>query len=116
MEQILAGVADLPMYQVTELTSENFEFFTFVPWADGYQAVTADSMIGSIAHSVVLVQVPEGADAADFAAQMEANANPGKWICVVAESVQTASSGNLALLVMSSQATADAIIANFNSL
>ena len=116
MESILSGVADLPMYQVTDLTAETFEFYTFVPYEEGYTGVTADSMIGSIAHSVVLVQVPEGADAEAFAETMEANANPSKWICVTAESVQTAVKGNLVLLVMSAQATADAIVENFNAL
>ena len=116
MNSILSGVADLPMYQVTELTSDNFEFFTFIPYADGYKGVQADSLIGSIAHSVVLVEVPAGTDASTVAADMKANADPRKWICVEAESVQTAVKGQLVLLVMSTQAHADAIVANFNAL
>ena len=116
MNSILNGVADLPMYQVSELTADNFEFFAAIPYVEGYKGVQADAMIGSIAHSVVLVEVPEGTDAATVAADMEANADPRKWICVEAESVQTAVKGQMILLVMSSQATADAIVANFNAL
>ena len=116
MNTILSGISDLPMYQPTELTADNFEFFTFLPYQEGYRGVQADSMIGSIAHSVVLVELPPDADAAQVAADISANANPGKWICVEAESVQTVANGNLVLLVMSTQATADAIVANFNAL
>ena len=64
----------------------------------------------------LIAKVPEGADAEAFAETMAANANPSKWICVTAESVQTAVKGNLVLLVMSAQATADAIVENFNAL
>lgn len=116
LDGILKDVPDLPGYQATELTSENFEFYAFVPYEEGYEGLAADAMIGSIAHSVVLVRVPEDADAAAVAKDMEDNADPRKWICVEAESVQTAVKGQLVLLVMSTQATADAIVANFNAL
>lgn len=113
---VLSGIEDLPMSMPSELTADNFEFYAAIPYADGYRGVQADSAIGSIAHSVVIVEVPEGGDPSQVAADMAANANPRKWICVEAESVQTAVNGNLVLLVMSSQATADAIVANFNAL
>ena len=116
MTSILDGVPDLPDYEAVPLTEENFEFFTFLPYADGYEGLEADALIGSIAHSVVLVELPPDADAAQVAADISANANPCKWICVEAESVQTVANGNLVLLVMSTQATADAIVANFNAL
>lgn len=113
---ILKNVADLPMYEPTELTAENFEFYTFIPYADGYEGVTADALIGSIAHSVVLVRVPDGTDAAQVAADIEANADPRKWICVEAEKTVVRQRGNTILLVMSSTATTDAIVANFDAL
>lgn len=116
MASILSGVPELPALMETELTAESFEFYTFIPQGEGYRGLASDAAIGSIAHSVVLVEVPEGADASQAAADMAANANPRKWICVEAESVQTASKGRLALLVMSTQAVADALIANFNAL
>ncbi len=116
MASILSGVPELPALMETELTAESFEFYAFIPQGEGYRGLASDAAIGSIAHSVVLVEVPEGADASQAAADMAANANPRKWICVEAESVQTASKGRLALLVMSTQAVADALIANFNAL
>ena len=116
VNSVISGIDDLPMSMPSELTADNFEFFTFIPDQDGYRGVQADSAIGSIAHSVVIVEVPEGGDPSQVAADMKANANPRKWICVEAESVQTAVNGNLVLLVMSTQAHADAIVANFNAL
>lgn len=116
MEEILKDVENLPMYEITELTEENFEFMTFVPYADGYEGVTADALIGSIAHSVVLVRVPDGADAAQVAADMEANANPNKWVCVGAEATHVRQQGNTILLVMSSVDIANAILVSFDSL
>ena len=41
MEDILKDVENLPMYEITELTEENFEFMTFIPYEDGYEAVSA---------------------------------------------------------------------------
>ena len=116
LETVTANVADLPKSWSQMLDSSNFEFSTFIPYKEGYQAINGDAMVGSIAHSVVIVQVPDGEDAAQVAADMEENANPSKWICVTAESVQSASNGNYAILVMSTQAIADAIIANFNAM
>ena len=116
LSTVTAGIEDLPMSFSELLTAENFESFAFIPYAEGYRGINGDAMIGSIAHSVVIVEVPEGTDAATVAADMKANANPRKWICVEAESVQTASKGNLAILVMSSQDWADTIIANFNAM
>ena len=108
---------DLPAYQPTDLTDTvMYESFTFLPYEEGYHAASADALIGAIAHSVVLVEVPDGADADAVAEQLAAKANPRKWICVEAESVQVAVKGQLVLLVMSDTATADAIIAAFNAL
>ena len=113
---ILKDAGELPMYEVTELTAENFEFYTFIPYAEGYEGVTADALIGSIAHSVVLVRVPDGTDAVQVAADIESKANPAKWICVEAEKTVVRQRGNTILLVMSSEATTDAIVAGFDAL
>ena len=75
----------------------------------------ASAMIGSIAHSVVLLKLPEGADVAAVAADIEANMDPRKWICVEAEATMVKTSGQYVLMAMSSQATVDAISANFDT-
>ncbi|MDD3165705.1 MAG: hypothetical protein PHS97_07595 [Oscillospiraceae bacterium] len=112
---ILDGVSDLPMVGDIELTAENFSYYTFIDAIDGAEAMASEAMIGSIAHSVVLVRLPAGSDAETVAKDIKDNANPRKWICVEAEQVTVTVRGNLVLLVMSSTATADAITANFEA-
>ena len=116
MASILANVADLPMVGEVELTSENFDFYAFTDYADGYEGLASDAMINAIAHSAVLVRVPDGTDVETVRADIEANANPAKWVCVNAEKTTVIANGNVILLVMSSTATTDAIAANFQAL
>lgn len=115
MTSILSGV-ETPGYAITELAAEQYPLYLFIDQPEGAQAVTADSLIGSIAHSVVLMRLPDGADVSGIAKQVKDNADPRKWICVEAEKVIVKTKGNLVLLVMSTTDIADAIAANFDAL
>lgn len=115
MTSILSGV-ETPGYAITELAAEQYPLYLFIDQPEGAQAVTADSLIGSIAHSVVLMRLPDGADVSRIAKQVKDNADPRKWICVEAEKVIVKTKGNLVLLVMSTTDIADAIAANFDAL
>ena len=103
-DKLYEGIApeDMPMVGTMELMSENFEYSAFVPYKDSYLAVESMPMIGAMPHSVVIVKAESAEAATALAADMEANANPRKWICVGARSVKSASKGNLAILVMTS--------------
>ena len=116
MAAILTDVADLPSVGDVPLDSENFEFYAFIPMPEGGEGLASDALIGSIAHSVVLVRVAEGTDAQQTADEIKANADPRKWICVEAEKCETAVRDDVVLLVMSNEQTADAILANFEAL
>ena len=115
MTSILSGV-ETPGYAITELAAEQYPLYLFIDQPEGAQAVTADSLSGSIAHSVVLMRLPDGADVSGIAKQVKDNADPRKWICVEAEKVIVKTKGNLVLLVMSTTDIADAIAANFDAL
>ena len=115
MTSILNGV-DTPNYSITELTAEMYPLYLFIDQPEGAEAVSADAMIGSIAHSVVLMRLPSGADVSGIAQQVKDNADPRKWICVEAEKTIVKTKGDLVLLVMSDTAAADAIAANFDGL
>ena len=52
---------------------------------------------------------------AAVAADIEANMDPRKWICVEAEATMVKTSGQYVLMVMSSQEIVDAISANFDT-
>lgn len=115
MTSILSGV-ETPGYAITELAAEQYPLYLFIDQPKGAQAVTADALIGSIAHSVVLMRLPDGSDVSGIAQQVKDNADPRKWICVEAEKVIVKTKGDLVLLVMSTTDIADAIAANFDAL
>lgn len=105
---------DVPVYEATELTKENFEFFAFIPYADGLTGYQADALINSIPHSLVLVRSENG-NTADIAQKMLDNADIRKWICVSADVKQVAYTEHYALLVMSSAEVVEDLIANFET-
>ena len=77
------------------------KYFTGLASAESVQeAAVFEPMIGSIAFSMVAVQVAEGADAEAVAEAMKAGIDTRKWICVEANDLLTATSGDIALLVM----------------
>ena len=115
LHELTTGTNEDMMMMEGEATEETFEYYTFAPYMEGVTAVYSEPMIGSIAHCVVLMQLPEGADVAAFAETVETNMDPRKWICVEAEEAFVKTSGQYVLLVMSEKATADAIAANFDT-
>ena len=114
MDDLYADIEELPMVGNTELDAENFQYFAFVDYPQDAEALASDALINAVAHSGVLVRVKENAQS--IAESMEKNANPNKWVCVGAEKTIVKRKGNLIMLVMSSEATADAIAANFDKL
>ena len=47
------------------LDSENFKYFAFIDYKDGYEAACNEALVNACAHSVVLVRVPDGDDATE---------------------------------------------------
>ena len=114
LDQLVGGINDELMVGTMEITSDMYEYYG-IPATEGIYAVVSMPMIGSIAHEVVLVELPEGVDAADFAAQVEAGQNPMKWVCVQPETTWVKTSGNYVVAVMSAAQMADAVAANFET-
>lgn len=115
LQKLVAGAADDIMCDNTIITADQYPYYLFIDYIDGSIAASASAMIGSIAHSVVLLKLPEDADVAAVAADIEANMDPRKWICVEAEATMVKTSGQYVLMVMSSQEIVDAISANFDT-
>ena len=103
------------MLMNAEVPADSYEYLLFIPYIEGSYAVVSEPMIGSIAHSVVLLQLPEDADVQAVAAEIETNMDPRKWICVEAESSWVKTSGQYVLMVMSTQEAANVIAANFET-
>lgn len=116
MDAILDGVENLPESESIELTGEKWETHAFITPSEGMEGRASDALMSPVAHSVVLVRVPEGGDAQKAASEIEANANPNKWICVSAEKTVVRQHGNTILLVMSYEKLADSIVNNFDEL
>lgn len=78
--------------------------------------VSSEPMISSQAYSLVLAKVKEGVDANTVAKEMSEKVNTAKWICVSAEKLYATSSGDIVLLVMSSEDMAKPIYEKFKTL
>jgi len=109
VDQLYDGIPDVPMTESWELTPANAQSMIFIDFVEGSKGVISQAMINVIPHALVLLELPEGADTAAVAAQIEANADPNKWICTAAEKLGVFTSGRYIVMVMSDAATVDAI-------
>lgn len=76
---------------------------------DGVEAIAADSLINAVPHSVVLMRAQDAETAKKLAADVEANLNPAKWVCVEAEKTAVLVHNCTVLLVMSWSNVTDAL-------
>lgn len=100
----------------TPLTEENSEYSLGVTrnrYADG---IAAEAAMSSVPFSVCLVQANSADEAEQLAADIEANADPRKWVCVEAESKIVDWSGDKVILIMASSDLADQLHAGFTAL
>ena len=82
------------------------------------EAAVYGPMMSSMAFSLVAAQVVEGADAEAVAEEMKNGVDPRKWICVEADEVMTAVSGDVVMLIMLDSAsglTAQSFVDAFNT-
>lgn len=114
MEQLIAGINDEMMVGTVEITADMYEYYG-IPATEGIYAVVSMPMIGSIAHEVVLVELPEGTDAEAFAAEMENLKNPLKWVCVQPENSWSNAYGNYVVSVMTTEDMANGVLENCNT-
>ena len=123
LEEIMTKVyADVPederpmMLTNIEVTEENVENYLGTKDIEYEEALASESAVGSIAHSVVLVRMKDGANIEDAKKKIEENVNPRKWICVEAEDVVVKNKGNLIILIMSSSNYIEKIENSFDNL
>lgn len=107
LEEIMTSIYDgveveLPPVVNTEVTKENSDYYFGIENMDFVQAIASEPMIGSIAHSICLAELPEGADVEAVKKEIKEKVDPRKWICVGVEreDVQVVNRGNLILLVL----------------
>lgn len=118
MTKLYEGISEeeLPMALTNiEITNENVENYLGTNDIEFESALASESMVGSIAHSVILIRAKENQDIEALKAKIEESINPNKWICVTAENVIVKNKGNLILVVMSNE-LASPIEQNFDKL
>ncbi len=121
MDNVYAGVdAELPMVESMELSAENISMFLGLENMDNIdQAVVSEALISSIAHSVVLVNVTDGADVEAMKTLIREKIDPRKWVCVGVEreEVIIENKGNTILVVINQEPeTAQAFKTSFENL
>ena len=121
MEKLYEGIKEDEMPMMTEnveLTDEMLQgYFNEGANVDiKYKEVLAsESMVGSMAHTVVLFRLESASDAKEVVEDIKKNANPRKWIWVEAENTYVLSKGDLVVLIMSND-LAPKIKENFENL
>ena len=119
LEEIMVDLltdVEVPVSSNIAIDQQNFSAFLFIDPIENAEALASEAQIGSIAHSVCILRVPDGIDAAYVAKNIETNANPRKWICVEAEKTAVLQNGNLIVLIMSFENTTNAIANNFQDM
>ena len=64
------------------------------------EAAAFEPMMGSLAFSMVMVRLAEGADAKTVAESMKSGIDTRKWICVEADDLKVAGFGDVVMLIM----------------
>ena len=121
INQIYEGVTiEMPKLQTQALdvTDANMvKTFTGLDSTENIEnLVVSEPLMSSQAYSLVLVKVKDGANINDMAKSMNENIDVRKWICVSAEKVYTATSGNVICLVMTNADTAKAVYDSFKAI
>ena len=68
-----------------ELNDENIADYIGTKDIEYKEAIARESMIGAIAHSVILIRTEKDADIASMKETILENVNPRKWVCVGVE-------------------------------
>ena len=105
-------VTDLPLgtMEVDLADPDALKMFTGLSSADKIQsAAVSESMMGAQAYSLIVVKVKDAADASAVMNEMVGGIDPRKWICVEADDLSAAVSGDVVCLMMVGSAHADLV-------
>ena len=110
---------EISIMPATEIALDDIDGLTYnlgVASADAIErAVISEPMIGSIAYSLALVKVKEGADIEALKNEILNGVNYRKWLCVAAEKIAVVNCGDVILMVMATEEIVDGITAAFST-
>ena len=117
--EFMGGTMPIDLTDTSEDGLWNIKYNTGLDNADNItEAAVFGPMMGSMAFSMVMVRTAEGADVKAVAEGMKTGIDPRKWICVEADEVMTAVSGDVVMLIMLDSAsglTAQSFVDAFNT-
>ena len=106
-KDVLAGLADdeqpaLMNIDVLKDAPDNIEYYIGTKEIEYEEIYASEPMMSSIAYSVVLVRMKDGANIEDAKTKIKENVDPRKWMCVEVpeEDVIVKNKGNLIILIM----------------
>lgn len=96
---------ELPMLEtinVLEMAPDNIEYYIGTKDIEYEDIAASEPMMSSVAYSVVLVRMKDGADIENAKKEIKETVNPRKWMCVevAEEDVIIKNKGNLIILIM----------------
>lgn len=113
---------EMPMLgniDVSKDMADNIEYYIGTRDIEYKDILASEPMMSSVAYSVVLVRMQEGADIEDAKSKILDNVDPRKWLCVevAKEDVIVKNKGDLIILIMVSDlATREKIEKGFDNL
>ena len=103
MAKVYAGIPEeeRPMYlENKEVTKENAESYIGTSDIDFKEAIASETMVTSIAHSVVLIRMNDTKNIEAAKEKIKEKVDPRKWICVGVENVIVESKGDLIIVIL----------------
>lgn len=111
LEEIMTKIyADIPAEEMPMLGNidvlkdvpDNIEYYIGTTDIEYEEILASEPMMGSIAYSVVLVRMKDGADIENAKTKIAEGVDPRKWICVEVpkEDVIVKNKGDLIILIM----------------
>ena len=122
MTKVYDGISEenLPMGLTNmEINEENIEGFLGTTDIEYTEAIVSESMVGSIAHSVILLRTKDTKNIEEIKNTIKESVNPRKWVCVGVEKedVIIKNKGDLIIVVIvENTETREAIEKGFDEL
>ena len=121
MDRLYEGIPEeeLPaMKEYIQVNADNEYWYLGTEGLEFEEALAVEPMIGSIAHSVVLVRVKDGDDVTAIEDQIREDIDTRKWVCVGIEKDELILEhrGNTILVVIDAMGFADKIKENFENI
>ena len=99
--EFMGGVIPVDLTDSSEDGLWALKSFTGLDNADMItEAAAYEPMMGSLAFSMVMVRLAEGADSKAVAESMKSGIDTRKWICVEADDLKVAGFGDVVMLIM----------------